>query len=185
MEEGKLEKEEKKSEKENNNIEGTNEIENKEENKDNDDLEEKEEEEEKKEQKEENPVLKVLGSLQLKKRETVNEVEIKKELDEINEKEMQNLKIIPKKDFIIAVVYNISPNVTEKHIKEIFSNYGEIKGVYIPKKGKRNLKENYAFIEFIKKENAEEAQLYMDRGQIDGKEIKVEILNPKNYIKID
>ena len=185
MEEGKLEKEEKKSEKENNNIEGTNEIENKEENKDNDDLEEKEEEEKKKEQKEENPVLKVLGSLQLKKRETVNEVEIKKELDEINEKEMQNLKIIPKKDFIIAVVYNISPNVTENHIKEIFSYYGEIKGVYIPKKGKRNLKENYAFIEFIKKENAEEAQLYMDGGQIDGKEVKVEILNPKNYIKLD
>ena len=147
---------------------------------------EKEKNEEKKEDKvEENPELKILGSIQLKKRETLNEVEIKKELDEMNEKEMKSLKIIPKKDFIIAVVYNISPNVTEKHIKEIFSNYGEIKGVYIPKKGKRNLKENYAFIEFIKKENAEEAQLYMDGGQIDGKVVKVEILNPKNYIKID
>ena len=187
MEEEKIEKEEKTSEKENNNLEGITEKEKKEENKDKDDLEEKEEEEqeEKKDQIEDNPVLKVLGSIQLKKRETVNEIEIKKELDEINEKEMKNLKIIPKKDFIIAVVYNISPNVTEKHIKEIFSNYGEIKGVYIPKKGKRNLKENYAFIEFIKKENAEEAQLYMDGGQIDGKEVKVEILNPKNYIKIN
>ena len=176
--------EEKKSEKENNNIEVSIEKENKEVNKDKDDLEEKEEEEQK-EEKEDNSVLKVLGSIQLKKRETVNEDEIKKELDEMNEKEMQNLKIIPKKDFIIAVVYNISPNVKENHIKEIFSNYGEIKGVYIPKKGKRNLKENYAFIEFIKKENAEEAQLYMDGGQIDGKEVKVEILNPKNYIKLD
>ena len=178
--------EEKKSEKENNNIEVSIEKENKEINKDKDkdDLEEKEEEEQNKE-KEDNSVLKVLGSIQLKKRETVNEDEIKKELDEMNEKEMQNLKIIPKKDFIIAVVYNISPNVKENHIKEIFSNYGEIKGVYIPKKGKRNLKENYAFIEFIKKENAEEAQLYMDGGQIDGKEVKVEILNPKNYIKLD
>ena len=178
--------EEKKSEKENNNIEVSIEKENKEINKDKDkdDLEEKEEEKQNVE-KEDNSVLKVLSSIQLKKRETVNEDEIKKELDEMNEKEMQNLKIIPKKDFIIAVVYNISPNVKENHIKEIFSNYGEIKGVYIPKKGKRNLKENYAFIEFIKKENAEEAQLYMDGGQIDGKEVKVEILNPKNYIKLD
>ncbi len=147
---------------------------------------EKEKNEEKKEDKEEeNPELKILGSIQLKKRETLNEVEIKKELDEMNEKEMKSLKIIPKKDFIIAVVYNISPNVTEMHIKEIFSNYGEVRGVYIPKKEKKNLKENYAFIEFIKKENAEEAQLYMDGGQIDGKVVKVEILNPKNYIKID
>ena len=149
------EKVEKIQEKENNLIETT-------ENK------EKEKNEEKKEDKEEeNPELKILGSIQLKKRETLNEVEIKKELDEMNEKEMKSLKIIPKKDFIIAVVYNISPNVTEMHIKEIFSNYGEVRGVYIPKKDKKNLTENYAFIEFIKKENAEEAQLYMDGGQID------------------
>ena len=80
---------------------------------------------------------------------------------------------------------NITPNVTEKHLKEIFSNYGEIKGVYIPKKEKSNLNKNYAFIEFIEKAHAEEAQLYMDEGQIDGKVVKVEILNPKNYIRIN
>ena len=96
-----------------------------------------------------------------------------------------DIKLIPKKDYIIVVVYNITPNVTEKHLKEIFSNYGEIKGVYIPKKEKSNLNKNYAFIEFIEKAHAEEAQLYMDEGQIDGKVVKVEILNKKNYIRLN
>ena len=129
--------------------------------------------------------INILGNIKLREKETLNELEMQKEIEEMNEKEMKSLKIIPKKDFIIVVVYNITPNVTEMHLKEIFSNYGEIRGVYIPKKGKTNLKENYAFIEFIKKENAEEAQLYMDEGQIDGKVVKVEILNKKNYIRLN
>ena len=152
-----------------------------------DETKEKKDEDKKDEKNKENNNndINILGNIKLKEKETLNELEMQKELEEMNEKEMKNLKIIPKKDFIIVVVYNITPNVTEKHLKEIFSNYGEIRGVYIPKKGKTNLKENYAFIEFIKQENAEEAQLYMDEGQIDGKVVKVEILNPKNYIRIN
>ena len=126
---------------------------------------------------------KILGSIQLKEKEKLEEIE--KKIAELKEEEIKNIKLIPKKDYIIVVVYNITPKVTEKHLKEIFSNYGEIKGVYIPKKEKSNLNKNYAFIEFIKKEEAEEAQLYMDEGQIDGRVVKVEILNPKNYIRID
>ena len=136
-----------------------------------------------KEKKDENIDNKILGSIQLKEKEKLEKME--KKLEELREEEMKNIKLIPKKDYIIVVVYNITPNVTEKHLKEIFSNYGEIKGVYIPKKEKSNLNKNYAFIEFIEKANAEEAQLYMDEGQIDGKVVKVEILNPKNYIRIN
>ena len=136
-----------------------------------------------KEKKDENIDNKILGSIQLKEKEKLEKME--KKLEELREEEMKNIKLIPKKDYIIVVVYNITPNVTEKHLKEIFSNYGEIKGVYIPKKEKSNLNKNYAFIEFIEQAHAEEAQLYMDEGQIDGKVVKVEILNPKNYIRIN
>ena len=138
---------------------------------------------EKDEKKENNFDIKILGDIKLKEKEKLEKME--KKIEEIKEEEMKNIKLIPKKDYIIVVVYNITPNVTENHLKEIFSNYGEVKGVYIPRKEKTNLKENYAFIEFIKKENAEEAQLYMDEGQIDGRVVKVEILNPKNYIRIE
>ena len=138
--------------------------------------------EKKEEKKEDIPEDNILSNIKLKEKEKLSEME--KKIEEMKEEEIKNLKIIPKKDYIIVVVYNITPNVTEKHLKEIFSNYGEIRGVYIPRKEKSFLKKDYAFIEFIKKENAEQAQLYMDEGQIDGRVIKVEILNPKNYIKI-
>ena len=136
-----------------------------------------------KEKKEEEIDIKILGNIQLKEKEKLEKMEQK--IEELKEEEIKNIKLIPKKDYIIVVVYNITPNVTENHLKEIFSNYGEVRGVYIPKKEKTHLKENYAFIEFIKKEEAEEAQLYMDEGQIDGRVVKVEILNPKNYIRIN
>ncbi len=136
-----------------------------------------------KEKKEEEIDIKILENIQLKEKESLEKMEQK--IEELKQEEIKNIKLIPKKDYIIVVVYNITPNVTENHLKEIFSNYGEVKGVYIPKKEKTHLKQNYAFIEFIKKEEAEEAQLYMDEGQIDGKVVKVEILNPKNYIRID
>ena len=123
-----------------------------------------------------------LDNIQLKEKEKLNEIE--KKIDELKEKEIKNIKLVPKTRYIIVVVHNITPNVTEKHLKEIFSNYGETKGVYIPINQKTKLKKNYAFIEFVKEENAEEAQLYMDEGQIDGRVVKVEILSPKNYIKL-
>ena len=136
-----------------------------------------------KEKKEEEIDIKILGNIQLKEKESLEKMEQK--IEELKEEEIKNIKLIPKKDYIIVVVYNITPNVTENHLKEIFSNYGAVKGAYIPKKEKTHLKQNYAFIEFLKKEEAEEAQLYMDEGQIDGKVVKVEILNPKNYIRLD
>ena len=82
------------------------------------------------------------------------------------------------------VIHNITPNVSEEHLKEIFSRYGEVNEVYIPINSETQLKKTYAFIEFAKKENAEKAQLYMDEGQIDGKVVRVEILSQKNCVEI-
>ena len=106
------------------------------------------------------------------------------QLEKLNEEKIKNIRLIPKQDLIIVVIHNITPNVNEGHLKEIFSNYGEVKEVYIPINNDTMLKKNYAFIEFTKKENAEKAQLYMDEGQIDGKVVRVEILSPKNYIEM-
>ena len=107
-----------------------------------------------------------------------------KKLQKLREEEIKNMKLIPKPEYIIAVIHNITPNVTEDHLKEIFSHFGEVKECYIPINKQTQLKKNYAFIEFTKLENAEKAQLYMDEGQIDGKVINVEILAKKNCVKL-
>ena len=124
-----------------------------------------------------------LPEIKDKEREKIEEIGEK--IKKLKEEEIKNIKLIPKQELIIVVIYNITPNVSEGHLKEIFSNYGEIKEVYIPINKETQLKKNYAFIEFTKKENAEKAQLYMDEGQIDGKVVKVEILSPKNYIELN
>lgn len=116
------------------------------------------------------------------KKEKIEEVEEK--IQKLKDEEIKNIKLIPKQEFIIVVIHNITPNVTETHLKEIFSNYGEVKEVFIPINNETLLKKNYAFIEFTTKENAEKAQLYMDEGQIDGKVVRVEILSKKNCIEI-
>ena len=107
-----------------------------------------------------------------------------KKLQKLQEEEIKNIKLIPKPEYVIAVIHNITPNVTEEHLKEIFSNFGEVKDCYIPINKQTQLKKNYAFIEFTKIENAEKAQLYMDEGQIDGKVVNVEILAKKNCINL-
>ena len=109
------------------------------------------------------------------KREKIEE--IKEKIQKLKDEEIKNIKLIPKQELIIVVIHNITPNVTEAHLKEIFSNYGEVKEVYIPINKETLLKKNYAFIEFTTKENAEKAQLYLDEGQIDGKVVRVEIIS--------
>ena len=110
--------------------------------------------------------------------------EVEKKIEKLKEEEIKNIKLIPKQELTIGVIHNITPNVNEAHLKEIFSNYGEVKEVYIPINDETQLKKNYAFIEFVKKENAEKARLYMDGGQIDGKVVTFEILAKKNCIEM-
>ena len=111
--------------------------------------------------------------------------EVEKKIEKLKEEEIKNIKLIPKQEFTIGVIHNITPNVREAHLKEIFSNYGEVNEVYIPIDDETQLKKNYAFIEFVKKENAEKAQLYMDGGQIDGKVVSFEILDKKNCVEME
>ena len=131
-----------------------------------------------------------LSKLVEKKENENNEEVVNKEkidqgkLEQLQKEEIKNIKLIPKQEYIIAVVHNITPNVTEDHLKEIFSHFGEVKECFIPINKQTQLKKNYAFIEFTKLENAEKAQLYMDEGQIDGKVVQVEILSKKNCVEL-
>ena len=99
-----------------------------------------------------------------------------------NKFNIKEIEELPKNKLIVTVVKNLTRNVTEAHLKEIFSQYGEIEGAYIPIDKLTSLKKTYGFIEFTNMENAKKAELYMDGGQIDGKIIEIEIIDPKNYI---
>lgn len=76
----------------------------------------------------------------------------------------------------IMVLYNISRNLTKKHLTEIFSAYGDIKSVVWPKDEDSHLLKNYLFIEFTNRKDAEKAALYFGGGQIDGLVVRTEIL---------
>lgn len=78
----------------------------------------------------------------------------------------------------VLMVSNISRNITKKHLQEIFSPYGELKGVYVPRNEETKIQKSYVFLEYGNQENAEKAMLYFSGGQIDGLIVKVEILNP-------
>ena len=78
----------------------------------------------------------------------------------------------------VVLVSNISRNLTKKHLMEIFSAYGALKGVYQPKDEESKLSKNYAYLEYLNREDAEKACLYMSEGQIDGLRIKAEVMKP-------
>lgn len=71
--------------------------------------------------------------------------------------------------------------MTKDHIIEIFSNYGEVKGVdfptdrFHPYNGR-----GFCYVEFANSDDAENAMKHMDGGQIDGCEVAVSpVNNPK------
>jgi len=85
----------------------------------------------------------------------------------------------------VLMVSNISRNVTKKHLNEIFSPYGELKGIYVPRNEDTKIQKSYVFLEFANRDNAEKAMLYFSGGQIDGTVVKVEMLNPQNINSIN
>ena len=74
--------------------------------------------------------------------------------------------------FTSITVNNLSPNLTEAHVKEIFSNFGEIHSIGIRQNPKVK---HYAVVNFKVKEDAEAAQSHMNSGQIDGMVISVQM----------
>lgn len=77
----------------------------------------------------------------------------------------------------IICIRNISRNVTKNHLIEIFGNFGKIKKVDIPIDEKTQKIKDYAYVEYETKNECDEALVYMNEGQIDGKILKIEYMN--------
>ncbi|KAH9604956.1 hypothetical protein KSS87_017064 [Heliosperma pusillum] len=75
-------------------------------------------------------------------------------------------------------VDKLTRNVNEGHLKEIFSNYGEVANVELVMDRTVNLPKGYGYVEFKTRADAEEALLYMNEAQIDGNVIKVTFTLP-------
>ena len=90
-------------------------------------------------------------------------------------------------------VENLTSNVNENHLQEIFSIYGKVIKILKNQTSINFGKQNTSLVEFEKIKDAEFAQKCMDGGQIDGLKIKVkyldltdkEIEQYKKYKKID
>jgi RNA recognition motif-containing protein len=85
----------------------------------------------------------------------------------------------PEINTFVLVASNISRNVTRKHLMEIFGAYGSLKGVYVPRDQDSKLTKGYVYLEYVNKEDAENAYWYMNGGQLDGLIVKIEQLNAK------
>ncbi|KAG5178410.1 hypothetical protein JKP88DRAFT_148702, partial [Tribonema minus] len=70
-------------------------------------------------------------------------------------------------------VSNLTRNVKAAHLQEIFGCYGTVAKVELAIDKKLGLPKGYAFVEFSNRTDAEQAQLYLDGGQLDGNYVKV------------
>lgn len=112
----------------------------------------------------------------------------KREESKTKEKEITNIKqkeeptnkidVVVNNTPLRMVISNLTKNINEEHLKEIFSNYGIIKKISL-----QNKKSN---IEFEKLEEYELAHKCMNKGQIDGKIIRIDLVfeNDKTAEKI-
>ncbi|CAL8471827.1 g11369 [Coccomyxa elongata] len=73
-------------------------------------------------------------------------------------------------------VGHLTRNVTEEHIREIFSTFGAIKSCELSVDKVVNLPRGFAYVEYKERENAEKARTHMDGGQLDGNVLSVQFV---------
>ena len=66
-------------------------------------------------------------------------------------------------------VAHLTRNVTEAHITEIFSSFGELKSTELSIDRLLGLPRGFAYVEYNVHEDAAKAQMHMDGGQLDGR----------------
>merc|ERR1712112_264879 len=85
----------------------------------------------------------------------------------------------------LLYVRNLSRNVNDDHLKEIFGHYGDVRSATISIDKTVGLPKGYAYVEFNQIDEAEAAKGCMHEGQIDGSTITVTYLkNPKDEKKV-
>lgn len=70
------------------------------------------------------------------------------------------------------VVGNLTRNVTEEHLKEIFGTFGKLASVELAMDRAVNLPRGFAHVEYESASDATKAVEHMHEGQIDGNVIK-------------
>ncbi|PVV00160.1 hypothetical protein BB559_000090 [Furculomyces boomerangus] len=79
-----------------------------------------------------------------------------------------------------VVVKNLTRDVRESHIDEIFSEYGNIKRVTIPIERKRNTgNPKMAYVDYETNDDALKAIDHMDGGELDGEILSVTLREPR------
>jgi RNA recognition motif-containing protein len=73
-------------------------------------------------------------------------------------------------EILLIIIYFIR----NESIKDKFSPYGEIGDVYIPRSFGSSEPRGFAFVRFIDKKDAEDAQRALDGTELDGREIKIQ-----------
>ena len=80
-------------------------------------------------------------------------------------------------------VGHLTRNVQAEHIQEIFSTFGTVKHVELAMDKAVNLPRGFAYVEFSKRSEAEDAQRLMDGGQLDGNQLRwVVLAQPATYM---
>ncbi|XP_021618032.1 serine/arginine-rich splicing factor SR45 [Manihot esculenta] len=72
----------------------------------------------------------------------------------------------------------VAKNVHEGHLKEIFSNFGEVVHVELAIDHTVNLPKGYGYVELKARADAEKALIYMDGTQIDGNVVRARFTLP-------
>lgn len=64
-------------------------------------------------------------------------------------------------------------NVRNEHLEEIFGHFGSIKKVELRVDPKLKISKGFAYVEYKTPSDAENAQIHLDGGQLDGNVLKV------------
>ncbi|KAI3656972.1 hypothetical protein MP638_004203 [Amoeboaphelidium occidentale] len=85
-------------------------------------------------------------------------------------------KAATEQNYFNIKIINLTKNVTEEHIKEIFGYYGIIRRIYLPEartSGKIKYNRGFAIVEYASSESTHKAILYMNEAFIDGEKVQV------------
>ncbi|KAH9300455.1 hypothetical protein KI387_012038, partial [Taxus chinensis] len=88
-------------------------------------------------------------------------------------------KSSPPPESVVLHIGNLSRNVNEAHLKEIFSNFGEVVNVELSMDRVVQLPKGYGYVEFKTRPDAEKALLHMNGGQVDGNVITARFTLPQ------
>ncbi|GKC80753.1 serine/arginine-rich splicing factor SR45 isoform X2 [Tanacetum coccineum] len=81
-------------------------------------------------------------------------------------------KSSPIPESLVLHIGQLTRNVNENHLREIFGNFGEVVHVRLAMDPTVNLPRGSGYVEFKTRSGAEKGQLHMDGAQIDGKVVQ-------------